>query len=486
MVSTSNPIIIQGGMGIGVSAWPLARAVARTGQLGVVSGTALDAVLSRRLQMGDPGGHVRRALAEFPLPSMVEKILDRYFIPGGKSADTPFLPAPMLTQHPTREQLVLLVVSNYVEVMLAKEGHDGLVGINYLEKVQIPTMPSLFGAMMAGVDYVLMGAGIPTTIPGVLDRLSEGEVVELPLRVTGASRDEKTLLRFDPMEFTGGYSPWLTRPRFLPIIASPTLAQMLVRKSNGRVDGFVVEGPTAGGHNAPPRGKTRLNERGEPIYGGRDVVDLAAMRALGLPFWLAGSYGSPEQVQDALAAGAAGVQVGTAFAFCAESGILAEIKEQVVRNSRVGKLTVFTDPRASPAGFPFKVLGLEETLSEESEYDGRQRTCDLGFLREGYHKADGTLGWRCPAESVASYVHKGGLKEETIGRKCICNGLLATIGLGQVRSDGRHERPLVTSGNDVNNIRHYLKQRDVTSYSASDVVACLLERVQSPEVKVER
>lgn len=46
-----NPIIIQDGMGIGVSAWTLARAVSRLGQLGVVSGTALEAVLARRLQM---------------------------------------------------------------------------------------------------------------------------------------------------------------------------------------------------------------------------------------------------------------------------------------------------------------------------------------------------------------------------------------------------------------------------------------------------
>jgi len=42
------PVIIQGGMGVGVSSWWLAQAVARTGQLGVVSGTALDAVLARR------------------------------------------------------------------------------------------------------------------------------------------------------------------------------------------------------------------------------------------------------------------------------------------------------------------------------------------------------------------------------------------------------------------------------------------------------
>ena len=55
-----EPIIIQGGMGVAVSSWKLAKAVAVTGQLGVVSGTAVDAVMVRRLQLGDRGGHLRR------------------------------------------------------------------------------------------------------------------------------------------------------------------------------------------------------------------------------------------------------------------------------------------------------------------------------------------------------------------------------------------------------------------------------------------
>jgi nitronate monooxygenase len=74
------------------------------------------------------------------------------------------------------------------------------------------------------------------------------------------------------------------------------LALTLARKANGRVDGFVVEGPTAGGHNAPPRGKLQLNDLGEPVYGERDRVDLTKLRDLGLPFWLAGGYGSRERL----------------------------------------------------------------------------------------------------------------------------------------------------------------------------------------------
>jgi len=59
----SQPLIIQGGMGAGVSNWHLARSVSKLSQLGVVSGTALDVILARRLQQGDPDGDIRRALS---------------------------------------------------------------------------------------------------------------------------------------------------------------------------------------------------------------------------------------------------------------------------------------------------------------------------------------------------------------------------------------------------------------------------------------
>ena len=134
MGQESLPRIIQGGLGAGVSGWRLARAVAQAGQLGVVSGTALDVILTRRLQRGDPGGHVRRALDHFPFPDVSQRILDRYFVPGGKAPDEPFRSTPCLSATPSRHAEELLVASNFVEVHLAGEGHDGPIGINYLEQ----------------------------------------------------------------------------------------------------------------------------------------------------------------------------------------------------------------------------------------------------------------------------------------------------------------------------------------------------------------
>jgi nitronate monooxygenase len=373
-------------------------------------------------------------------------------------------------------------VGNFVEVYLAREGHNGPIGINYLEKIQAPTLPSIFGAMLAGVDYVLMGAGIPRAIPGVLDRLSEGLAVELPVYVEQAERDETFLTRFDPVRFCGGQIPWLERPRFLAIVSSATLATMLARKASGYVDGFVVEGPTAGGHNAPPRGPLQLNEQGEPIYGPRDDADLPAIAALGRPFWLAGSYATPQRVVEALAAGAAGVQIGTAFAYCDQSGLSADIRRAVIERSRQEMLTVRTDPVASPTGFPFKVVDLPGSLSESLVYEQRQRVCDLGYLRTAYKREDGTIGWRCGAEPVDAYLRKGGAAEDTHGRKCVCNGLMANVDLGQYRKGTGRELPLVTSGDDVRDVARFLRSATATTYTAEDVIRYLLSGVEAASV----
>ena len=480
MVSRPNPIIIQGGMGVAVSSYPLARMVSQSGQLGVVSGTGLDAVLCRRLQFGDLDGSLRQAMAHFPFPEMVQPILDRYFIEGGKAPESKFISYPMLSLQPTQRQSELLAVANFVEVFLAKQGHDGLVGINYLEKVQAPTLPSIFGAMLAGVDYVLMGAGIPRAIPGILDRLSQGDPVEMPMSVIGANRDDNYRLRFDPNEFTGGNAPWLSRPEFLAIISSTTLATMLAKKASGKVNGFIVEGPTAGGHNAPPRGKMQLTDSGEPVYGERDVPDLDVIGELGLPFWLAGSYGTPQQVNKAISSGAAGVQVGTAFAFCEQSGLGKDLKRKVLEMVRSGNVNVKTDALASPTGFPFKVLELPGSLSQEAIYKDRKRVCDLGYLRQASKQPDGTLEWRCPAEPVDTYLRKGGDEQETCGRKCICNGLYANVGLGQIRKGGEAELPLVTTGDEIRHIEQYLPTPDADSYSAKDVIDYLLAGVTTP------
>ena len=473
------PTIIQGGMGAGVSDWRLARAVSKTGQLGVVSGTALDQILARRLQDGDPGGHMRRALDHFPVRSVAERIWNWLYIEGGKAPNEPYKSLPLLVKDGPREIRELCLVANFVEVWLARQGHNNPVGINYLEKVQLAHLSSAYGAMLAGVDYVLMGAGIPLKIPGMLDKLALHQAASYPLEVDGANESDDTLMRFDPREYVDRDLPPLKRPSFLAIIASNLLSTVMLKRADGRVDGFVIEGPTAGGHNAPPRGKLVLDDEGEAVYGERDRVDLAKMRELGIPFWLAGGYGSPEMLNEALAQGAAGIQVGTPFAYCIESGLDDGIKYDLLEHVAEGRARVRTDLSASPTGFPFKVSMLADSLSEPAVYEHRQRVCDLGYLRTAYKMEDGRLGYRCSAEPVKTYVAKGGKEENTEGRKCLCNALMANIGLPQIRSTGSIEPPLVTSGNDIVGLTRFLPA-DGLAYSAAEVVEKLL---QAPAAK---
>ena len=470
------PAIIQGGMGVAVSNWRLARAVSLSGQLGVVSGTGIDAVIVRRLQDGDIGGHVRRALSHFPLPQLADEVLRRYFKPGGRQPGEPYKGVPMHTGLGTVFAKRLIALANFVEVFLAKEGHSNPVGLNLLSKVQTHTLPSLYGAMLGGVDYVLMGAGIPREIPGALDRFAADEPASIKLDVAGLAAGETSpSLTLHPAEILGDERPALKRPRFLPIIASNLLATIMAKKANGRVDGFIIEGPTAGGHNAPPRGTATFDEYGQPVYGEKDVVKLDAIREMGLPFWLAGGSGSPEALQNALAAGAAGIQVGTLFSLCEESGFADHYKDEIIERAVSGEAVVRTDARASPTGFPFKVVDAPGSLALAGVYEQRERVCDLGYLREPYKREDGQLGFRCAAEPEETFLAKGGDAAETPGRKCLCNALLSAAGLPQVRKSGVEEKPLFTSGDDLVNLRRFLGEQ-ARRYGANEVIEYLLGR----------
>lgn len=443
-------------MGIAVSSWQLAREVSLGGQLGVVSGTAIDAVFARRLQNGDKSGDLRRALAAFPSQIIAKKVQDRYFRAGGKDAVLPYLTIPKISLRPSVEALELLVVSNFAEVWLAKEGHSGIVGINYLEKIQMATPSSAYGAMLAGVDYVLMGAGIPAEIPHLLDQLSQHLPGSLNVAVDGATSAYKA--NFYPKTLMGTSLGPLKRPKFLAIISAHVLATYLARDEVTKPDGFIIEGFNAGGHNAPPRGNMILDDDGQPIFGPRDEADVEKVAKIGLPFWLAGGYSTPELVKVARKLGACGVQVGTLFSLAQETGLAPHLRSQMLEELESASLVVRTDPFASPTGFPFKVVTLPSTLSSSQLYAQRPRLCDLGYLRVPFERKPDIVGYRCSAEPIHVFLRKGGSESEALGRKCLCNALMADINLGNTRGDGYVEPPLVTLGADLAGVTKMLAQ----------------------------
>ena len=470
------PIVIQGGMGVAISHWSLAKTVSSLGQLGVVSGIGIDMVLCCRLSEGDSTGNVRRALSHFPFPDVVARVLDEFLRVDGLSAgESPKLPS-MWSATPAIERVQLGVLAGFMEVFLAKEGHENPVGINLLEKSQLANMAILYGAMLAGVDVVIVGAGVPMKYPGAIDALTRHQNISYPLDVHGLSEGQEVHIELRPEEVFPGIAERvgeLPRPQFLPIVSSNALATALAKRANGRVDGFIVEYPVAGGHNAPPRGQAKFNEAGEPVYTEKDNVDIDKLKALGRPFWLAGGFGRPGRLQAALASGAAGIQVGTPFAYCDESGMEPALRQRVLDQVRTGQVEVRTDPKASPTGFPFKVVQLQGTASDPSTRAARERVCDIGMLRQTYMKEDGSLGYRCPAEPVSAYEQKGGNPADTEGVVCLCNALGVTAGFSRQRKNGYVELPLVTAGDMLTEIGCFLPA-GATHYSAEDVLRAIL------------
>lgn len=472
------PRVIQGGMGVYISGSRLARAVALAGEIGVVSATGIERVIVRKLQLGDRNGELARAFAAFPDKQMAQRVWKRYFdrkLPGQRLKTGPMWMIERLgslnSVGPNRRLVELTVLSSFSEIWQAKTGHSGRVGVNLMQKLQLPTLAYLYGALLAGVDYVIVGAGIPTQYSGFIDALVQHQPAVLRLQATTTS-DRGYEITLDPSEFLTEPLPNLERPQFYPIVSSHVLAKRLLDKA-GHIDGFIVEGPTAGGHNAPPRVGGVFTERGEPVYGERDVCNLDSMAALGKPFYLAGGYGTPEGLQEALDSGAAGIQVGTPFALCQESGLIPSLKMRVLGHIARGTLDVISSQTHSPTGLPFQTVNITGSLSHEDVYASRQRICDVGLLVEYYEREDGSLGQRCPAEPIEDYVKKGGDPVNTAQRRCLCNGLLATAGCATIRHPGTEEasteRPIITLGKDLRPVEHFLA-RGRPQFTAEDVI----------------
>jgi NAD(P)H-dependent flavin oxidoreductase YrpB (nitropropane dioxygenase family) len=413
---------------------------------------------------------VRRAFTELTrrqpaLAGTVWEIFDKYYIDGGRAPGTPykqvpvcrltrienFKPGPDSFWELPREMQVLVLSANFAEVWLAKEGHDKPVGINFLRKVERPLPWALYGAILAGAAYVLVGAGSPDELPAMIERLSRHEPAPMSLKIYGVRSDSGSYYaQVRPDQLVGGNAAPLPAPKFLGIVSSFALANALASSPATRPYGFVVEGSEAGGHSVAPA-KMRFDDNGQPllVYTDADKPDIAAIAGLGLPFWLAGSCGTPDRLRAARALGASGIQFGTLAALSGQSGMAPKDRERTLALLAAGKLKVVNAALTSPTGFPFKVAQVPGTVSEEAVYKARKRRCDVGLLQVNYLTPDGQLGYRCPAEPVDAFVAKGGRVQNTVGRACLCNALLSACGLPQIHSDGYVEPPIVTLGEDL-------------------------------------
>lgn len=327
--------IIQGGMGIGVSLYPLARAVAREGGVGIVSSAALDRLLTKR---------------------------------NGKKLNA--------------------YEAAYEEISLSK-AEGGFAGINVMMALVKSYEDSVRGAIDAGADFIISGAGLPLNLP----------VIQPP--------GETALL---------------------PIVSSARALDLICRKweKHGyRPDAVVLEGPLAGGHlgfklDQMEVESNRLENLLPPV---KDV----AVKNGDFPVIVAGGIYTHEDILRFLAMGADGVQMGTRFLATEESSATAKYKQAVIA-AKDEDICIAVSP-ASPCGMPFRVIRHSPMFAHPND---RKPRCDKGYLL--LKDAEGNYT-RCLA------------KESNEGYFCICNGLLSSAGY-----NSEEENPLYTVGTNASRV----------------------------------
>ncbi len=473
LIVKKEMIIRIGGMGLDVSNRGFVNEIGRNGKkyntIPTLTGTGAELVLAYTLENGDPGEHFRRALTNLPkaFRRVGEKIIKTYFVKNGIGRGAPHKPIPMMDFNPSIELINLIVCGNFCLGVLGKEEHKNPVSINYLKKIDLHFPYALFGIMLAEIDEVSIGAGLATQVPGILNSYARGEAVVYHCLVEGiyGAKTKSIPITFDPRKHFG-LMPDLKRPNFLPIVSNHRVANIFLQKTTGEIYAFVAENNLAGGHNSNPFDKKLLDENGETMYGPKDETDYNEMRKLGVPFYLAGGFASPKKMAEAAEVGAIGVQVGTIGALANESNLRDDLKKYARHMGYLGKLIVIRDRKASPTGYGFMVAQIPDTLSDKQNLIEDERICDIGQLRVPYIRPDGKIIFNCSADNLDIFEHKGGNREMTIDKKCLCSGLCNTSDLLQNR------KAIVTLSPELGFLRELMSNPD-DSYSIIDALRYL-------------
>lgn len=323
--------IIQGGMGVGVSLSPLAGAVAQEGGVGIVSSAALDRMISKR---------------------------------NGKKCSA--------------------YEAAYEEISLSK-ANGGFAGINIMVALLQTYDATVEGAIDAGADFIISGAGLPMRLPLIKN---PGETA------------------------------------LIPIVSSPRALELICKKwerAGYRPDAVVLEGPLAGGHLGFKFDELYLeSNRLENLL---PPVKEMAEKYGGFPVIVAGGIYDHGDIVRFLKMGADGVQMGTRFLVARESSATDTYKQAVI-DARKEDIVVAHNP-GSPSGLPFMVIK-QSGMYQSALSRKRKPLCNKGYMlrpdRDGvFNQCD------CRLENSTSF--------------CICNGLLSSAGYNPDQ-----EEPLYTVG----------------------------------------
>ena len=344
-------------MGVGVSLYPLARAVAQEGGLGIVSSACLDRLVSKRT---------------------------------GK-------------KFTTREAV-------YEEVSLSK-ADGGFAGINIMVALVRDYESSVRGAIDAGADVIISGAGLPLSLPAI-----------------------------QPPGDTA----------LIPIVSSVRALELICKKWEKlgyRPDATVLEGPLAGGHlgfkiDSIDLESNTLDRLLPP------VKDMA--RKYGdFPVIVAGGIYTRDDIVRFMKMGADAVQMGTRFLATEESSASSAYKEAVIA-AREEDIIVAHDP-GSPCGLPFRIIR-QSPMYVSALRRLREPRCDKGYVL--LKDAEGQFS-RCPA------------KESNEHAFCICNGLLSSAGYNPEK-----EEPLYTVGTNAYRVDRIVPVKALMDELAGTAALC--------------
>ena len=446
-------------MGVAVSSWQLARTVGSRRRASA-SCPAPGSTSSSRAgcRTATPTATCAARSPRSRCPRSPHEVLDHYFVEGGRDPRRqPYIaiPRPSLTRDAARP--AAHVVANFVEVWLAKEGHDGL-GRRELPREDPDDRRRgrrTARCSPASTSCSWAPASRRTSRP-LLTSSPSTAVASLPVDVAEALPDETWAVTIDPREVMRRRrcrrcAADLPRDR-----ANHVLAQYLARDEVTRPDGFVVEAPTAGGHNAPPRGKLVLDETGQPVYGPRDVCDPTQVRRP-RPAVLARRFVRRPGAScgGAEALGARGIQVGTLFALSADSGFRPTSASGCVRSLVDGTLATRTDALASPTGFPFKVAPARRARCRTSGCATTAPRCATSATcARRSARRTASVDYRCPAEPDHMFERKGGehRRRSPAAPACATRSSRASASRRCART-AEPELPLVTLGDDLEGAR---------------------------------
>ena len=270
--------LVQGGMGVGVSAHRLAGAVAAEGCVGTISSVDLrrhHPDLMARTSGLPPGDAAKQAIDEANLEAISREITAARQLAGGA----------------------------------------GLLAINVMRAVS-EYAASVRRALEAGIDAVVVGAGLPLDLPDL-------------------AQDHP-------------------RAALIPILADFRGVQLIVKKWERKKrlpDAIVIEHPRlAGGH----LGAAKIADLHDPRFEFENVIpqSLAFLRSAGIerevPLIAAGGIRSCEDIARVQALGAAGVQLGTPFAVTTEGDAHPEFK-RVLAEATDDEMVEFTSVAGLPA-----------------------------------------------------------------------------------------------------------------------------------------